>query len=130
MRIPHRIIDCENSQEDAKCQPCIIDFKMKSFECELCKSCEKSLKRITQIKYYSTKINKLKRLPPNEHGYMLPHYTEEEEEEEEEEGKEEKKQQIKVGYGNCSKGFIEMNLGIYNKNRKVCKTCCNQNRRK
>ena len=34
------------------------------------------LKR-TQIKTYSTEINKFKRQSPNDNGYMLPHYLEE-----------------------------------------------------
>ena len=48
---------------------------MNCFECEVVKACRKCLKRITQIKYYSTEINKLKRLSEKEFGYMLPHYT-------------------------------------------------------
>ena len=48
---------------------------MKCFECAVIKACRSCLKRITQIKYDSTEINKLKRLPENEFGFMLPHYT-------------------------------------------------------
>ena len=66
-KIPHRVIDCEVCRTDVKCQSCFKDPKMNSLEDELCKCCDKHLKRITQIKYHSTEINKLKRQPPNEH---------------------------------------------------------------
>ena len=51
-----------------------VNTKKKSFECEIVRSCKNCVKKITQIKYYSTKSNKLRRLPENEFGYMLPHY--------------------------------------------------------
>ena len=72
------IIGCENCREDRKCQSCNIDPTTNCFECEPCRSCDKCLKTITQIKYYTTKINKLKRSQPNESGHMLPYYIEEE----------------------------------------------------
>ena len=78
-----------------------MDPKLNCFDGELSRSCDKCFKRITQIKYYSTEINKLKRLPPNKNCYMLPHYTGEEKEE-----KKEEKEQISVGYGKGSICFI------------------------
>ena len=48
--MPHRNIDCEKGQENAKCQCCIVDPKKNCSECQLCKSCDKSLKIITQNK--------------------------------------------------------------------------------
>ena len=50
---------------------------MNCFECEMVKTCKKCLRRITQIKYYSTDIIKSKILPENELGYMFPHYERE-----------------------------------------------------
>ena len=50
VKILHWIIGCENCREKRKCRSCNIDPKMKCFECELCKSCDKCLKRKTQIK--------------------------------------------------------------------------------
>ena len=84
VKTPHWIIGCEVFQETKKCHICIRDPMLNCFDCELCTSCDKCLKRITQIKYYSTEINKWKGLPPNKHGYMLPHYIGEEEEKEQE----------------------------------------------
>ena len=48
---------------------------MNCFECEVVKAYRSCLKRITQIKYFSNDINKLKRLPEIEFGCMLPHYS-------------------------------------------------------
>ena len=45
------------------------------FESEVVKTRKTCLNIISQIKCYSTEINKLKRLPENEFGYMLPHYS-------------------------------------------------------
>ena len=39
---------------------------MTCFECEVVKTCESCLKRINQITFYSTKNNKINRLPGNE----------------------------------------------------------------
>ena len=51
VKLPHRIIGCENCREERKCRFCIIDPKMNCFECELCRPCDKCLERRTQIKY-------------------------------------------------------------------------------
>ena len=75
VKILHRILQCQQSDNDKICEGCEISPKMNCFECEVEKACRNCLKRITQIKYYSTEINKLKRLPENDFGYMLPHYT-------------------------------------------------------
>ena len=77
---------------------------------------------MTPLKYYSTEINKLKRLSSNKHGYMLPHYIGEKE-------KKEEGEKIEVGFFKSSKRFFEMNHDIYIKNRKICKGCFSQNRR-
>ena len=75
VRVPHRAINCETCQNDIMYRSCMIDPKLNCFDCEISKSCDKCLKRITQIKMYSTEISKLKRLTPDENGYMLPHYV-------------------------------------------------------
>ena len=72
VKLPHRFIGCGNCREDRKCWSGLIDPKMNCFECKLCKSSDKSLKKITQIKIYSTEINEPKRLPPVRNGYILP----------------------------------------------------------
>ena len=86
-----------------KCQSCIIDFKLKCFDCELVVSCRKCLKSITQNKVYSTETNKLQRLAPNENDNVAPHYY----------GKvnDQNKgvKKIQVFQRKCSKYFIEMN---------------------
>ena len=48
--------------------------RKKCFECEKARACEKCSKRKTQIKNQTTEIKKLKQLPEEEFGYMLPHY--------------------------------------------------------
>ena len=102
---------------------------MNCFECELCKSCGKRLKRLTQIKYYSTKINKLKRCPPKEGGHRLPHYIEKEIENVF--VKEiEKKKIVQANYKNCIKCFVELNTDIYMENTKICRSCYTNNRSK
>ena len=75
VRIPHRLFQCPQCDKDKICKQCEISPEMICFECENVKACRSCLKRITQIKNYSTEINKLKRLPENEFGYMLPHCT-------------------------------------------------------
>ena len=47
---------------------------MNCFECEVVEACRNCLKKLTQIKWYSTENNKLKGLPENEYGYILPDY--------------------------------------------------------
>ena len=75
IKIPHRIYQCPQCDDDKICKECEISPKVNGFNCEVNKACKSCLNRITQIKYYSTEINKLKRLSENEFGYMLPHYT-------------------------------------------------------
>ena len=45
---------------------------MTCFGCEVVEACKTCLNEITQIKYYSTEINKIKTSPEEEFGYMLP----------------------------------------------------------
>ena len=75
IKITHRVFQCSQCVNDKICKHCEMSPKMICFECEVVKACRSCLKRITQIKYYSTEINKIKRLPENEFGFMLPHYT-------------------------------------------------------
>ena len=103
---------------------CIIDSKLDCFDCKVSKSCDKCLKRITQIKLYSTKNNKLKRLPPDENGYMLPRCVGEDIVEQEE------RNQTQVSHGKGNATFVELNHDIYIKSRKRCRRCYIQNRRK
>ena len=72
VKVPHRAFQCFECDKNQMHNQCESEHKKKRVlnECEIVGS----LKEITQIKYYSTKINKLKRLPENEFGYMLPNY--------------------------------------------------------
>ena len=110
VKIPHRVINCENCQNDKMFRSCIIDLKLNSFDCEISRSCDKCPKTITQIKLYSTKINKLKRQPPDGNGYMLPHYVGEDFVEQE------AREQTQVSYGKRNKCFAELNHDNYIKN--------------
>ena len=122
VKVPHRVNNCENCQNHKMCRSCIIGPKLNCFECEISKSCDKCLKRISQCKLYSTEITK-KRHAPDESGYILPHYVAED-------IVKEKRDQTQVRYGKCNKCFVEMNHGNYIKNRKRCGGCFYQNRRK
>ena len=78
VKVPRRVINFGNCRNDKMCRSCIIDPKLNRFDCKIPKSFDKCLKRITQIKLYSTDINKLQRQPPNKNGYVLPHCVGEE----------------------------------------------------
>ena len=73
-----------NCQIEKMCRSSMIDCKLNCSGSEISRSCNKGLKRITQIKLRSTEINKLKSQPPNSNGYMITHYVGEEIVEEEE----------------------------------------------
>ena len=124
VRVPHRFINCENCQNDKTCRSCEIDPELNCFDYEISRSCDKCLKRITQFKLYFTEVNKLKRQPPDEYGYMLPHYIGENFVEEED------KHQTQVSFGKCNKCFVEMNHDDYKKNLKIRRSSYNENRRK
>ena len=72
IKIPHRKIGCENCDENKKCADCEIKPEMICFNCEISKSCQYCLSKITRVAEISVEINKLKRKPENEFGYMLP----------------------------------------------------------
>ena len=72
IKVPHRGNNFENCLEDEKRQSCVTDPKMNCFDSEIAKSSKDGYEKITHIKTYSTEINKVKKQPPNENGYMLP----------------------------------------------------------
>ena len=74
IKIPHRKIGCENCDESKACESCIENSEMNCFKCEKAKSCKDCLNKITRTAEYSVEVNKLKRKPENELGYMLPYY--------------------------------------------------------
>ena len=41
VKVPHRVINTENCQDDKMCRSCRIDPKLKCFDCELSRSCDK-----------------------------------------------------------------------------------------
>ena len=77
VKVPHRKFQCLECDYDEICEQCEISRRKNCFECKIARACESCLNRITQIKYYTTEINKLKRLPENEFAYMLPHFERE-----------------------------------------------------
>ena len=115
VKISHKVINCENCQNDKMCRSCIIDPKLNCFDCEISRSCDKCFKRITQIKLYSPEINKLKRQPPDENGYLLPHYVGENIVEKDQ------IEQTQLSYGKCNKCFVELNHDNYIKNKRICR---------
>ena len=123
VKVPHFFNNCENFQEDKTCQFCDSGFKINCFDCELVKTCDNCLERITQINLTSTETNNLKKQIPNENGYMLPYYVGEDSVEEE-------REQFQGSHGKCNKCFVEMNHDNYIRNRNTCRGCYNQNRRK
>ena len=91
---------------------------MNCFNCEISKSCQDCLSKITRITEYSVEINKLKRLPENEFGHMLPYY------------KTESNIVIDKPIKRCSKGKTEINTEKYIKNKTICRAFHNENIRK
>ena len=73
IQIPHRKINCKQCNENNRCETCQKQPKMICLQCELSKSCKECLKRIFRVTESSVDINKLKRKPENEQGYMLPY---------------------------------------------------------
>ena len=71
VKVPHRVFYCPQCDNDKICKQCEISPKMNCFEGEVVKACKICLNKITQIKYYSTKNNKLKWISENDFGYML-----------------------------------------------------------
>ena len=95
---------------------------MNCFNCEISKSCQDCLSKITRISEYSVEINKLKRKPENELGYMLPYYQTED--------NVVKEKPVKKPIKKCSKCENEINHDNYIKNKTICRECHNENMRK
>ena len=75
VNIPHRVFHYPQCDNDKICKQCEISPKKNWFECGLDKVCKNCLNKKTRIKFYSTDVNRLKRLPENEFGYIVPHYN-------------------------------------------------------
>ena len=118
IKIPHRKLNCEHCNENKLCVSCLIKPEMNCLQCELTKSCKDCLNRITRIAKYSVEINKLKRKPENELGYMLPYYQTEDDVV--------KEKPVKK----CSKCENGINPDNYIKNKTICRKCHNENMRK
>ena len=50
VRIPHRVFQCPQCDNDRTCKQCEISLKMNCFECEVVRACKTCLNKITQIK--------------------------------------------------------------------------------
>ena len=124
IKFPHRVINCEKLQNDKMCRSCTIGRKLNCFDCKICTSCDKCSKRITQVKFYSTEVNKWKRQSPDEKGYMSPHYVGEAI------VKGEETDQTQVRFGKCNKCFVELNHDRYNENNRICRRSYNDSRKK
>ena len=48
VKVPNRVVNGETCQDDKTCQTCVSDPKLNCFDCEVVKSCDKCLQRITQ----------------------------------------------------------------------------------
>ena len=95
---------------------------MNCFNCEISKSCQDCLSKITRIAEYSVENNKLKRKPENEFGHMLPYY--------ETENNLVIDKPVQKPIKNCSKCKTERNTENYIKNKTICRDCHNENMRK
>ena len=121
IKITHRKPGCENCNESKKCIDCDIKPEMNCFNCEISKSCQDCLSKITRVSEYSVEINKLKRKPENEFGYMLPYYKIEDIVVE--------NKPIKREVKRCSKCQTEICPDNYIKNKTICRQCKNQDMR-
>ena len=63
IEIPHRKNGSENCDENKKVVGSEIKTEKNCFNCEICKSCQTSLNKITLISEYSVEVNKVKRQP-------------------------------------------------------------------
>ena len=122
IKIPRRKVGCEICDESKKCVGCVIKPEMNCFNCEISKSCQDRLSKITRITEYSVDINKLKRLPENEFGHMLPYY--------ETEDNIVIDKPVQKPIKRCSKCETEINFKNYVKNKTICRACHNENMRK
>ena len=122
IKIPHRKIGCENCDESKTCESCIENSEMNCFKCEKAKSCKDCLNKITRTAEYSVEVNKLKRKPENELGYMLPYYQTED--------NVVKENPVRKPIKKCSKCENEINPDNYIKNKTICRECHNENMRK
>ena len=111
IQIPHRKINCDQCNENNRCESCQNQPKMNCMHCELSKSCKECLQRISRVTEYSVNINKLKRKAKNEQGYMLPYYKVENE----------------IVHKKCSKCEIEIIPVNYIKNKTICRICHDKN---
>ena len=119
IKIPHRIVGCENCDANKKCVGCVIQPEMNCFNCEISESCQDCLSKITRIAEYSVEINKLKRQPENEFGHMLPYY--------ETENNIVKDKSVPKPNKRCSKYETEINTENYNKNKTIYRACHYEN---
>ena len=122
IKIPHHKLNCELCDENKLCKSCLIKPEMNCFQCELTKSCKDCLNKITRIAEYSVEINKLKRKPENELGYMLPYYQTEDDIV--------KEKPVKNTIKKCSKCENVINPDNYIKHKTICRKCHNENMRK
>ena len=121
IKIPHRKPYCELCNENKLCKSCLLKPQMNCFQCEISKSCKDCLNKITRIAIYSVEINKLKRKPENELGYMLPYYQTEDNIVTE--------KPVKDTIKKCSKCENVINPDNCIKNKTICRQCHNQNMR-
>ena len=55
-KIPHRVFQCSEYDDNKICNQCESQLKINGFECEIVRSCKKCVRKRTQIKYYSNEI--------------------------------------------------------------------------
>ena len=124
VKIPHRKHDCNNCCNESKVCNRMFRYKpeMNCIQCEIVKSCESCLTRITRISEYSTKINLLKRQSSDLEYNMLPYNMEDQDN-----TVTQSKNNLNVK--KCSKCKIEINSVNHVKNRTVCRFCYNQDMR-
>ena len=60
IKIPHRKVGCESCDESKKWNDCVIKPEMICFNCEISRSCQDCLSKITRVAEYSVGMNKLK----------------------------------------------------------------------
>ena len=95
---------------------------MNFFNCEISKSYQDCLSKITRIAECSVEINKLKRKPENEFGHMLPYYKIE--------NNNVVDKPVQKPIKRCSKCEAEINTEKYIKNKTICRACHNEKMRK
>ena len=152
IKIPHRKHDCNKCDNSLFCDRCRNEVVLNCHDCEKIRACEECYEMITITKKYTSNINDCKRMPENDESDMLPIYQGKYQKEYKDidikqaieiispprsfEQQEERPNQIQECLTiidtkkKCNTCNIELNDENKIKNKRICKQCNNEMRRR